>query len=124
MTTLSWNPVRQGETYCSPACGRGCTLTEFTEAHLRGNALREQLGQRWVVRVRENLGWHASVESHDGRVKVHPTTGTPGYMAFLGQNGPGGEFVADGDSPLQAVAGVVAKARREAKRLAALVDGL
>lgn len=64
----SWKPIRNGDTYCSPACGRGCTIHEFNEANRKGNALLKKLkGHGWRLNVWENLGWHYSVELGDAK---------------------------------------------------------
>lgn len=59
-----WNAVKEGEKYCSPACGHGCTQAEFELATMRGERLAAQLNaikggfNDWSFRVWENLGWH------------------------------------------------------------------
>lgn len=60
--SLRWTPVRSGATYCSPACGARCTLSEFQAATRAAEKLAASLGPRWKPRVWENLGWHYSAE--------------------------------------------------------------
>lgn len=60
-----WNPVLNGPTYCSPACGAGCTREAFERAMTLSERLAKEceskLGGTWKPRVHENLGWHWSV---------------------------------------------------------------
>ncbi len=118
MNALSWDPVRDGETYCAPACGRGCRVDEFLAAHQLGLALRRQLGRTWDIEVFENLGWFVTLHSADRRLEVSPSE--VGYTAFLG----GHEFSAAAKTPLAAVAAVVALGKAAAARYAAMVEGL
>lgn len=65
-----WTPVENGDRYCSPSCGRGCTKAEFELAEARANALARQLGPGWTPVLKENLGWHYHVVSPNRRVVV------------------------------------------------------
>ena len=58
MKQLSWEPIRDGEQYCSPACGGGCTIDEYLAANEAAAKLCEELGSSWNPRAWENLGWH------------------------------------------------------------------
>jgi hypothetical protein len=75
----SWVPVRRGEIYCAPACGRGCTWDEYREALKISERIAKQL-PGFKPRVMENLGWHASAEALDGHIQVSYSRGT--YFAF------------------------------------------
>jgi hypothetical protein len=56
---VSWTPRRRGNTYCSSACGHGCTWDEFQDAHRKAKELCERLkGSGWKPLVFENMGWH------------------------------------------------------------------
>ncbi len=80
-----WKPVRHGDTYCAPACGRGCTHIEFERATRKAKALAKQLGPSWKPNVWENLGWHYSAVSACGTIKVHPFGfGLRGFTVFVG----------------------------------------
>jgi hypothetical protein len=75
LTPLSTTPVRNGNTYCSPACGLGCTYKEFTIATEKAKSLKErcerEIGGEWDVRIHENLGWHWSVFHKASRIEIH-----------------------------------------------------
>lgn len=78
---LSWKPVRKGETYCSSACGSGCTWKAYREAVQNAERLAKTLGQFWKPRVWENLGWHwaarlelpCNLEGGRSTADVHPS---------------------------------------------------
>lgn len=62
---LSWIAVRNGDIYCSPACGARCTYKKYEKAVNDAENLvkicTETIGGIWETRVHENLGWHWSV---------------------------------------------------------------
>jgi hypothetical protein len=65
-----WTPVRRGKTYCSSACGSGCTVREHQRAVRDADALVKKLrGTGWRAVVWENLGWHFRAVS--GPVQVY-----------------------------------------------------
>jgi hypothetical protein len=67
---LSWTPVSRGETYCSPACGAGCTRREYDRAVRDADRLVKRLrGSGWRAEVWENVGWHFRAVS--GTVQVY-----------------------------------------------------
>lgn len=89
MKSLSWKAVRNGPTYCAPACGRGCTHAEFVAANKAADDVVRQLGAGWKKRVWENLGWHWTVAtakenyfSDDVFVSISPTL-RQGYCAEI-----------------------------------------
>lgn len=116
---LSWKPKRDGDIYCAPACGGGCTYTKFQLASTRAAALCERLGPGWREHVFENLGWHYKVKSLCGRIHVHEywrTDKKPGlieriarmvpdhYTVFLNlDGGDGGQWTASADTPEEAI---------------------
>ncbi len=68
---LSWKPKLIGKQYCAPACGRGCTKSEYDRAVTLSNELVSRMkGKGWKPRVWENLGWHYEV--YNGYISVHP----------------------------------------------------
>lgn len=89
---MNWTPVRRGKTFCSSACGRGCTLAEYLKAHREAAATLERMKTKgWQVRVWENLGWHWELRygnhltvsgSHEDRTK--------NFHAMLSTRGNGG----------------------------------
>lgn len=115
-----WTPVSSGRLYCSPACGRGCTRTEWNNAVERSEELAILLGNSWKPSVWENLGWHYRAISENGLIKVHPSI-TRGkidyYMAFLGKMDAGGRWSNVGCTPQEAVDNVCALAIHEIREL-------
>jgi len=116
-----WKPVlRDGVTYCSPGCGRGCTWEEY-QAALRGaEELAESLGNGWRPEVWENLGWFFKAESEDGTMSVHPPVhGGKSYTAFFERSKTPniqmarGNWHADGPTPQAAINAVLVIARDE-----------
>ena len=79
-TTLSWKAKRNGNTYCAPACGRGCTHAEYRKANRMADALvkkcEKEAGGKWEKRVHENLGWHYSVGLVGGDISIREYKGT------------------------------------------------
>jgi hypothetical protein len=66
----NWTPVLKGKTYCSPACGHGCTKSAYDQAVRDANALVKKLrGEGWKPEVWENSGWHFKAMS--GPVQVY-----------------------------------------------------
>jgi hypothetical protein len=124
-TKLSWTPQRRGETYCSPACGRGCTKTEYDAATKSAADLVARLGPGWKPRVFENLGWHSGVISPCGRIKVHTPSVDGSYTAFLGPADlSGGYWTGDAETPELAIANAIKAGKRELERVRVLLEGL
>jgi hypothetical protein len=101
-TSLDWVPVKDGDRFCAPACGRGCTAQQYDTAVAKADALAARLGPGWEAVVWENLGWHHKAVSACGRWKVHPSHGS-GYIAFIGDKGPGGNWTGFGKTPAAAI---------------------
>ncbi len=55
---IGWKPVRDGDTYCSPLCGHGCTYIDYQSAAKVAGALSKLMDKGWKPHVWENLGWH------------------------------------------------------------------
>lgn len=112
---LSWKPLRSDERYCAPACGRGCTFVEYESAKAIADAIVAELGGAWLPRVTENLGWFGSAWTggdYSESVRVYPyDSGGKGYWAtFL-------TWSADGETPTDALRGLIEKARGEVAAL-------
>ena len=68
-----WVPQSQPNgVYCSPACGFGCTQSEYDHATVEAAKLAALMGGGWAPRVWENLGWHWSVTK--GVAEIHPSS--------------------------------------------------
>ena len=104
---LSWKPIWKGKTFCSPACGYGCTRAAYKQAWLDAKELASQLGWEWRTRVWENMGWHYEVVSASGCWKVSPLIHrgkVTGYSAYLGKSGsPGGLWCNHARTPFAAI---------------------
>lgn len=109
-TDMTWVPVRKGEIYCAPACGRGCTWREYQAAQRSAKRMIKQLrnvptpfeqfDDEWEAYVRENLGWFSSVSKGSISVYDHGHL----YSAFLNVSGPwGGNLVVQARTPKEAV---------------------
>ena len=124
--TLSRVPKRRGETYCSSACGRGCTYAEYERAQKGSKRLVAKLAKgdlKWEPCVWDNLGWHYSATSTCQRFEVHETL-AGGYHAFLNAPGelPAGIWVGQADDPLEAVADARKQALAHLTKYAVCVD--
>jgi hypothetical protein len=71
-TKQDWTPVRDGDIYCSPACGAGCTFKAWEEAQAKSKAMADDLGPGWTPNVWENLGWYCGARAAGGNVRVYP----------------------------------------------------
>jgi hypothetical protein len=125
---LDWKPVRRGEVYCAPACGRKCTWAEYQQAKERLDTLKLILGRGWRGEVWENLGWHYKAISSCGRIKVHAShyNNKVTYSAFLGaDDSAGGTWVSEPfRDPKKAVAQVIAMGKKTLSEMEALLAGL
>jgi len=124
---LSWKPRLYGpmdETYCSSACGGGCTRESYEKAHEVSKKLASRLGKGWTPRVWENLGWHYCVISPCKRIKVHYNN-VNSYTAYLGvPDSVGGSWAENGKTPESAIQKTVAAAKTELKKIGACIAGL
>lgn len=123
-----WNPIRNGDIYCSPACGGGCTFAAYENAHKLANSLAKRLSSpraTWTTYVHENLGWHYSVISPCGRIMVSEDRGSPRYSALFGEPfSHMGIWVARGRTAKAAVRNVIQVAERELEKIQAHLDGV
>lgn len=120
--TLSWQAIRNGDRYCAPACGFGCTWQAYEAAVVAAGELVETLGKGWEPRVWENIGWHYAARTPDGRVKVHPAglrqNGSRSYTAFVStDDSGGGQWLGRGETPRGALVDVLTKVREDLERI-------
>lgn len=126
-----WTPVRNGDAYCSPACGGGpvlCSFKRFVHASEVATEVARDLGNGWKPQVFENLGWHARVVSPCGRINVSLPTrlNDTGYTAFLGPKStqPGGKWAESGSTPGEAIENVLNAARADIRLIEETIQGL
>lgn len=118
---------RTGVRYCGDCCGHGCTFEEYERACKGAAGLTKRLGNGWMPLVWENLGWFYAAVSVGGNMKVHAYEGSldetcTDYQAFFGSSGPGGRWVAHGNTPEEAIRAVVQQACEEAHTIGAWLD--
>lgn len=114
---------RDDGTFCSRACGCGCTFEAYRAAHTNGEALAKLLGDGWTYRVWENGGWHYEAISPCLRVRVHAHR--DGHSAYLGEaDSAGGRWVGHHEGPLEAVRAVIATGRAELAKMGAIFESL
>ena len=124
MKKLSWKPVELGSKYCAPACGRGCTKTEYDHAVANAEMLARTLGTDWTTDVWENLGWHCAVRSPCDRLSVHLGSGAS-FIAFLSVPGSiGGRWSAHEDTPQKAIDSALKKAKTEYDQIGSILKNL
>lgn len=96
-----WNPVtykRDGERYCSPACGHHCLKEDYDKAVKLADALCKRLGKGWESRVWENGGWHFSVKK--GKLELHRNSKRWYWADFSATSR---QFHAHGETPEDAI---------------------
>jgi hypothetical protein len=90
MKKLSWKPQRRGNTYCSPACGAGCSRERHQKMAQLGNEMRQSMREpgQWRAIVAENMHWYVFLEHipTKGLLTVWPDCGR--YHAMLSLNMP------------------------------------
>lgn len=124
-----WTPVRDGDRYCSPACGGRCRFADYEAATAKAAELAARLtdhfGVEWTPRVWENLGWH--YKAIRGRHEVGPQPRVGGYWVSLIFEGVGQLHTA-GPNPItiieQLVDGVRISVERVALELGVVAPGL
>jgi hypothetical protein len=100
---LSWTPVREGRTYCSPACGGDCTWLAYKNADFIAAGMVMALGEGWDPQVHENLGWHASAVKYRQGGCITVTAHGKRYTAYVGEHRGAGLWIGDGSTPVEAV---------------------
>lgn len=130
-TKRDWTPVRNGDAYCSPACGGGpvvCSIKRYEHAIDVANKVARDLGEGWKTDVFENLGWHARVVSPCGRLSIALPTlpDDVWYTAFLGPKEiqPGGRWAATERTSREAIEAVLNAARHDLGLIEKTIKGL
>jgi hypothetical protein len=106
---LSNNPVRSGDKYCAPFCGRGCTWQEFERATKAAADLAAKCGPGFEPEVWENLGWHACAVKKGkeyGCISVYHDVYQDNVLYYASVNDdrrPGGKWFAKSHSPKHAI---------------------
>jgi hypothetical protein len=109
-----WTPIRNGETFCSPACGAKCTYAQFEQASAGAAALVAALGEGWQPTVWENGTWHYEARKGSATVNYREDTGTfEAELQATRANGQVSQFIAKGNSPRAAMEAVLALADEE-----------
>jgi hypothetical protein len=117
-----WLPVLDGDKYCAPFCGRGCTSAEHARAVEGASKLVEELGEGWKPRVWENLGWW--YEATNGVCAIMPNgyIAINGYTAFL--NTDARQYLGRGGTPKEALEDAVKQATMQLNHSIAQVEAL
>ena len=106
-----WTPVLDGDKYCSPGCGCGCTKAAYDSALSKALKLATELGEGWQPKVWENGDWYYRAErslgAKDTMVEVFSIR-EGGYRCYF--NGVK-QFVAAGDTPTEAFENAVVEAQ-------------
>ena len=131
-TMKSWQPVRKGAVYCSPACGAGCLHKDYLEVVDSARRLARIMGPGWTPQVRENLGWYAGVVSPCGYLSVRiyfseaHRAGQRYYSVFLSDtpHQQGGRWTGSSEDPQEAVQQAVAKLALEAEQLNKVLEAV
>ncbi len=105
-----WVPVHQGDTYCSPGCGVGCTWASYVEARDKATRLAAEMGPDWKPRVWENLGWYWSAVGPEAHVEISPSPRMDMWSCSVGDRGVLGR----GNTPAVALRAAIACASQKA----------
>ena len=99
-----WTPVRNGDVFCSPACGYGCTLEEYKRAAAGAAAIAAALGDGWKPNLHENMGWYFSASKGGATVRYNDGTGDfSAYIDTATFGGPVEQFRRSAATPREAV---------------------
>jgi hypothetical protein len=67
----NWIPRHTGKgTFCSPACGAGCSIGDYELEIAKAERLAETLGEGWEVEISENLGWHSKIVFQESNIEL------------------------------------------------------
>lgn len=103
MTIRMNAPIRDGDTFCSPACGLGCHVSSYEVAQRHAKELVSKLWPTWTGSVWEGEeGWRAKATSPSGIIEVRHG---PVYKAAVVINGtfPHGKWYGTGRTPRAAL---------------------
>lgn len=125
---LSWKPKAVGRRYCAPACGRGCTKSEYNKTVALYKRLAKRLGDGWRSEIWENLGWHGNIISPCGRIKISQRRGIIGkasYDSYFGDPGDiGARWTASGSTLEKAIEAVTLVAKQDLAKIGAILRNL
>lgn len=83
-----WNPVLNGDTYCSPSCGRKCKKSAYDKALVDASKLVLTMGLGWSYKVWENCDWHYRVykENVSIDIEIYYNKQTDDYTCYFNSN--------------------------------------
>lgn len=100
-------------TYCSPACGAGCSRAAFENAQDKSKVLAKVMGKGWKPVVWENMGWHWKVVK--GPAHIVPSIGVDKhYFTYFSSVK---QFIGQHNNPQKALVLAIREARRHVKAL-------
>ena len=108
MFDRSWVPILDGNRYCSPACGRGCTIQEHDRALADAKAAIKEHGLKgFETALWENLGWHWKLVKGDLGLYPHTRLDRTIHSWSAGLRTTGSHIhnlKGDGKDPVEAIA--------------------
>jgi hypothetical protein len=120
---VNWKPVRDGDTYCSSACGGRCTWGAYERACAAGAELAAGLGPLFEPRIWENIGWHYAAHTADRCITIHTHAGSNDYTAYVNADGKGGgRWLGHGTTPRAALREARALLHSEAGLIGGVLD--
>lgn len=125
----SWKAHRHGNKYCSPACGRGCTWSEFQKATAAAISLAKRCGKDFKPFAYENLGWHYNAELTIPNTRVTLKVYETGleYWTLLGEFGGEMHYTARGSkykTPIAAIEAQLKIVRAHARDVNATLNAI
>lgn len=73
MKKLNWIPIKGKDgTYCSSACGAGCTYKEFLQVTKFAESVKRMMNvsDEWNILIHENFGWFWGLRHRRGHLSV------------------------------------------------------
>lgn len=65
-----WNPVLNGDVYCSPACGNKCKKSDYNKAVDDVSKLILTMGFGWSYKIWENCKWHYKIYKENVSISI------------------------------------------------------